>query len=177
MNNTAILQEYEKVTGVKATTNTFRKQMEPIIQSDQAMKTRSKDISSHSENTGRKYYDASGSQFRASSMHFINDVPAAATKNDTGPYIPEEVAAKRMKMDEEGQRIKVQNARKTLLKDPANRNVTLGPNCRVPPGDRQYLQEAFAKGGTCSSLNLYAGKFPGMTSKCPTIELKMFSFR
>ena len=72
--NTAILKEFSEVTQItKATTNTFRKSMEATIQSDHAMKTRSKDISSHSARTGSKYYDPSKGQFRASAMQFINE--------------------------------------------------------------------------------------------------------
>ena len=156
--NTAQLKEYASVTGTsKATTNTFRKAMEPAIQSDEALKTRSKAISSHSESTGAKYYDSSAPAFRASALHYIND----GEFEYEATQVSEEVVAKRQKLDEEGQKFSHDQAQGRIQKDPSKRNATLGKNCKVDPRSRVYMQRAFSKDGVFSGLRLFDGKFPG----------------
>ena len=161
MNNTAQLKEFSEVTQtLKATTNTFRKAMEPKIQSDQMLKTRSQVVASHDARTGSKYYDHSKSQFRASAMHFLN--PEANIDDNETAEVPEEVKAKRLKMDQEGQKAKLEKAREKLKKDPSKRNVTLGKNCKVRPESRVYMQKAFSDGGVFSHFGFSVGKFPGI---------------
>ena len=160
MVNTAQLKEYEKVTGLtNVSTNTFRKQMEPKIQSDHKMKTRSKDISSHSEQTGSKFYDNSSQMFRASAMHFIND---GEVDYEAETSIPPEVAAKRQKLDEEGQKTSLEKAKTKITKNPAKRNCTTGKNCKVISSDRYFLQRVFGDSGAFSYLEFHVGVFPGM---------------
>ena len=160
MINTAQLKEYEKVTELSnVTTNTFRKAMEPKIQGEHQMKTRSKDISSHSDQTGSKYYDNSAQMFRASAMHFIND---GEIDYEAETSVPDDVAAKRRRLDEEGLKVSLENAKTKIKKDPAKRNVTLGKNCKVIPADRWFMQRAFGEGGAFSDLQFHAGKFPGL---------------
>ena len=157
--NTAILKEFSEVTQItKATTNTFRKSMEATIQSDHAMKTRSKDISSHSARTGSKYYDPSKGQFRASAMQFINE---REVSYESETEVPANVAAKRLKMDKEGQKASIEKATQKLQKDPAKRNATRGRNCKVLPAERIYMQKAFAENGVFSVFKFSIGKFPG----------------
>ena len=161
LNNTAQLREYQEVTKVSnVTVNTFRRAMEPVIQSDHAMKTRSKDISSHSVQTGAKFYDNSAQEFRASAMHFIN-AGDGETVSQSQPSVPEEVVKKRRKLDQEGLKSSLEKAKLKLAKDPARRKVTLGKNCKVPPPDRLFMQESFSDGGIFSELKLHDGKFPG----------------
>ena len=159
MNNTAMLKEYATVTGTtKATTNTFRRAMEPAIQSNQDLKTRSKDIASHSETTGAKYYDASAPQFRAAAVHFIND---GEFEYESQSVVPEDIAAKRIKLDQEGQKSSLDKAKKKIGKDKSKRNVTLGSNCKVAPAHRVFMQESFSKDGPFSGFGFFKGKFPG----------------
>ena len=161
MNNTAMLKEYATVTGTtKATTNTFRRAMEPAIQSNQDLKTRSKDIASHSETTGAKYYDASAPQFRAAAVHYLND-GEFEYEYASQSFVPEEVAAKRIKLDQEGQKSSLEKARKKISKDKSKRNVTLGSNCKVLPAHRVFMQESFSKDGPFSGFGFFKGKFPG----------------
>ena len=157
--NTAILKEYAAVTGTtKATTNSFRKAMEPAIQSDEALKTRSKDIASHSEATGSKYYDSSAPQFRASAVHYINDREFEYASQSV---VPEDVASKRRKLDHEGQKASLEKAKKKISKDKSKRHVTLGSNCKVTPAHRVFMQESFSKDGIYSGFGFFNGKFPG----------------
>ena len=173
MNNTAMLKEYEKVTGLSnVTTNTFRKAMEPMIQGDQRMKTRSKDISSHSEQTGSKYYDNSSQMFRASAMHFINDDEVSY---EAETPVPENVAAKRRKLDAEGQKTSLDKAKAKIQKDPAKRNCTPGKNCKVISSDRWFLQRVFAEDGAFSNLKLHVGVFPGINYKHNSLAIITFS--
>ena len=159
MVNTAMLKEFAEVTQItKATTNTFRKAMESTIQSDDVMKTRSKDISSHSARTGSKYYDPSKGQFRASAMQYINE---GDVNYDIETPVPEEIARKRLKLDQEGQKASLEKANKKLQKDPAKRNATRGKNCKVLPAERVYMQKAFAEDGVFSAFKFSIGKFPG----------------
>lgn len=159
MVNTAILKEFADVTKItKATTNTFRKAIESTIQSDHTMKTRSKDIASHSASTGSKYYDPSKAQFRASAMHFFND---KEIEYESQTIVSEEVAAKRLKLDQDGQKASYEKANQKLQKDPAKRNATRGKNCKVLPSERIYLQKSFAEGGVFSEFKFSLGKFPG----------------
>ena len=170
LNNTAMLREYQQVTGLSnVTTNTFRKAMEPKIQGDHKMKTRSKDISSHSEETGSKYYDNSSQMFRASALHHIND--GEVDYKDETP-IPEEVAAKRRRLDLEGQKTSLDKAKTKIKKDPAKRNCTPGKNCKVVSADRWFLQRAFCDGGAFSYLKFHVGLFPGKNDCCnPYLQL------
>ena len=158
LQNTSMLREYARVTGTsKATTNTFRKAMEPAIQSNEAMKTRSKVISSHSVATGAKFYDSSAPAFRASALHFMNDGEIEYETSE----VPESVAAKRLKLDEEGQKYNQEKAQERIQKDPSKRNATLGKNCKVTPSARVWMQKAFSKDGVFSGLDLFKSKFPG----------------
>ena len=158
LQNTAMLREYARVTGTsKATTNTFRKAMEPAIQSNEAMKTRSKVISSHSVETGAKFYDSSAPAFRASALHFMNDGEIEYETSE----VPESLAAKRLKLDEEGQKYNQEKAQERIQKDPSRRNATLGKNCKVTPSARVWMQKAFSKDGVFSGLELFKIKFPG----------------
>ena len=166
--NTAILKEYSAVTGItKATTNSFRKAMEPAIQSDEALKTRSKDIASHSEATGSKYYDSSAPQFRAAAVHFLNDREFEYDSQS----VPEDVASKRRKLDHEGQRASLNKAKKKISKDKSKRNATLGSNCKVSPAHRVFMQESFSKDGIYSGFGFFNGKFPG---HCLCVTVKTF---
>ena len=159
MNKTAIMNEYAKVTGLKhVTVNTFRRAMEPQIQGDHTMKTRSKDISSHSEQTGSKYYDETASQFRCAAMHFLNE---GEMEYENQSQVPEEIEKKRLKLDEEGKQSHLQKAKMRVVKDPTKRKATTGKSCTVVPADRAYMQSAFGKDGVHSDLNLHDGKFPG----------------
>ena len=164
MNKTAMLNEYAKVTGLKnVTVNTFRRAIEPQIQGDHKMKTRSKDISSHSEQTGSKYYDESASQFRCAAMHYLNE-GEVEDETQTSEHVPDEIKAKRLKLDEEGQRANLEKAKLKVEKDPTKRKATTGKSCSVVPADRAFMQSAFGKDGVYSDLNFHAGKFPGNTS-------------
>ena len=161
--NTAQLKEYGTVTGTtKVTTNSFRRAMEPAIQSDQALKTRSKDISSHSESTGAKYYDASAPQFRAAAVHFLNDGEIDYASQSVPDDVPDAVAAKRIKLDQEGQKSSLDRAKMKISKDKAKRNVTLGKNCKVAPSHRVFMQESFSKDGIYSGFGLFNDRFPGI---------------
>ena len=160
MINTAILKEFAEVTKItKATTTVFRKGMETTVQSDEAMKLRSRDVASHDQRTGSKYYDPSKAQFRASAMQFIND---EEVNIETNTEVPDAVEAKRRKMDQEGKEVNLEKAKLKLKKDPAKRNATLGRNCKVRPADRVYMQIAFSDGGAFKEFKLFQGKFPGM---------------
>ena len=161
LNNTAQLREFKDVTNVSnVTVNTFRKGMEHKIQSDHAMKTRSRDISSHSVQTGSKFYDKTAAEFRCSAMHFIND--GDIDDQTQASEVPEDVARKRLKLDQEGLKSSLEKAKLKLTKDPTKRNVTMGKNCKVSPTDKHYMQNAFSKDGVFASLQLHSGKFPGL---------------
>ena len=170
MNNTAILREYAEITNTAVpTTNTFRKAMEPKIQSEEALKVRSKDIASHSSDTGSKFYDRSAPQFRCSAMQFINQ-DCEEVDEAGGSSVPDNVSAKRQKLDEDGKKARMQKAKNKLKKDPTKRNVTLGKNCKVKPADRQFMQVAFSRGGCFDGHKFFSGKFPG------TKALKLFEY-
>ena len=161
--NTAQLKEYATVTGItKVTTNTFRRAMEPAIQSDQALKTRCKDIASHSESTGAKYYDASAPQFRAAAVHFLNNGEIDYASQSVQDDVPDAVAAKRIKLDQDGQKSSLDRAKMKISKDKSKRNVTLGKNCKVAPSHRVFMQESFSKDGIYSGFGLFNDTFPGI---------------
>ena len=159
MNRTTILNEFAKVTGLKnVTVNSFRRAMEPTIQGDHAMRTRSKDIASHSVQTGSKYYDESAATFRCSAMHFINE---GEIEYETQTDVPEEIQSKRLKLDEEGKKTNLEKARLRVEKDPSKRKATTGKSSSVVPADRVFMQTAFGKDGVYSDLSFHVGKFPG----------------
>lgn len=159
MINTSQLKEYAEVTNItKATTTVFRKGIETTVQSNEAMKLRSRDVASHDHRTGSKYYDPSKAQFRASAMQFIND---EEVNIETNTEVPDVIEAKRMKMDQDGKKANLEKSKLKLKKDPAKRHATLGRNCKVRPADRVFMQIAFSDGGVFKEFNLFQGKFPG----------------
>ena len=66
----SIIEEFAKVNNIiNATPTSLRRALEPIIQEDSRMKTRSKALGMHSSTTGAKYYDKTAGIFKASAIH------------------------------------------------------------------------------------------------------------
>ena len=139
--------------------------MEPTIQGYHAMRTRSKDIASHSVQTGSKYYDESAATFRCSAMHFINE---GEIEYETQTDVPEEIQSKRLKLDEEGKKANLEKARLRVEKDPSKRKATTGKSSSVVPIATYLLTKRLHCGHSLfTSRKVIKAAQVGQTSRCP----------
>ena len=159
----SILEEYARVNNIHGlTATTLCQTLEPYVQSSHSMSTRSKNVTSHSQQVGEKFYDQSQSQFRLSSLHFVGHQEGILGGPDNAAEEGEdyETQEKRRKLDEEDNKKAKELAREVLRKTKVNRQVTLGKTCNLLPKNRTYLQELFSSSGALSHLGLHENKFP-----------------
>ena len=155
----SILEEFGKVTNVDwMTATSLRRQLEPVIQGNDVMKTRSKSIAQHTAATGSRHYDRTEPEFRAAAMHHIGtqDGSDISKRKDD---ISEEVASKRARIEKEDDAAKISAALANIQKSKL-RNVQLGKTCNVLPQDRGFLQSVFSKGGEYHKYLDHDNKFP-----------------
>lgn len=161
----SILEEYSNVNGLpKVTSNTLRATLEPHIQSQHVMKTRSKHIASHSSGTGSKFYDKNQAEFRASAIHYVSQKEGLLDPSEEarGIELDEERTANRRRIEEDDLRRARENAKETLEKNARRQNRSLGRNTKLLPENRLIVQEIFSENGSLASLGLFKSKFPGM---------------
>ena len=158
----SILEEYGEVTGLDFITQTaIRRTMEPRIQSDPILKPRSKTIAQHDVGVGQKYYDATAPAFRGVTMHLINEAEGTNKLVEEEEDVPEDVVAKRMRLDETDRAANVANAKKFLQED-ANKNVKRNKaGNKMSSEDRDFLQTVFSAGGDYEGVFNGFSKFPG----------------
>ena len=155
----SILEEFGKVTEVDwLTATSLRRSLEPAIQGNDIMKTRSKTIAQHSAATGSKHYDKTEPQFRAAAMHFIG-TQEGSNSPAIRDEVSEEVAAKRARIEKDDNAAKISAALANVQKS-KERNQQLGKNCNVLYKDRQFLQKAFSEGGKYHTFLASYDKFP-----------------
>ena len=156
----SILEEFGLVTNIGWCTQTsLRRSLEPSIQGNEVMRTRSKSIAQHSAATGSKHYDRTEPEFRAAAMHYIGTQDGSNVPSTSRVEITEEVAAKRARLEEEDNNAKISQALENVQKS-KKRNFTLGKNCKLLPEDREFLQNAFSKGGKFGQFLAPFEKFP-----------------
>ena len=157
-----MLEEYGEVNHLPDINFTdLRRGMEPKVQSNHTMKTRSKDVSNHSEQTGSKYYDQSRSGFRSASMYHINKLEGSKEVDyedeDEGN---DETVNKRAKLDDEEYEESVNQA-KERLRSSAPRKIPINSRCNLVPENRLFIQEEFSAGGKYAEVFSSFDVFPG----------------
>ena len=157
------MAEFGEVAGIDWCTQTsLRRSLEKPIQSNEAMKLRSKTVAQHSSSVGSKFYDRTAPEFRAAAMHHIgtqdgSDLPPSKKRGQE--KISDELAAKRARMEKEDDDAKIQSALENVQKS-KKRNVPLGKTCKVVPEDREILQIELSKGGRYGQFLSDYQKFP-----------------
>ena len=158
-----MMAEFGKVTGIDWCTQTsLRRSLEAPIQSNEAMKTRSKTIAQHSAAVGSKHYDRTAEQFRAAAMHHIGTQDGSAGPSGSKRVkdkISDELAAKRARMEKEDDQAKISHALENVQKQ-KKRNMKLGKNCKVLPESRLFLQKSLSKDGKYGRFLAEYDKFP-----------------
>lgn len=159
----SILAEYGSVTGdIHITTNSLRKELESKVRGSHQMSTRSKDVTMHSQQVGREFYDKTTQEFRASSMFYINSREGNFDNDEVDVVpVPEEIQAKRARLESQAKEVNLQKAKETLALHQVSRKWVVGKNCTVLPSDREFLQRTLGCNGSLSAMNLHLGKFPG----------------
>ena len=156
----SMLWEFSQVTNIESiTTKSLRRSLEPHVQGNEKMLTRSKAISQHSAKVGQKFYDRSGEDFRGAAMFYITG-QEGVNKRSLNEIEEGKDVEKRAKLAEDDRKAKVEKA-KEVLKRNVNRNMQLGKTCKVLPVDRLFLQESFAVDGKFAYVLEDFEKFPG----------------
>ena len=159
----SMMAEFGEVAGVDWCTQTsLRRSLEKPIQSNEAMKTRSKTVAQHSSSVGSKFYDRTAPEFRAAAMHHIgsqdgSDLPASQKRGHE--KISDELASKRARIEKEDNAAKIKSALENVQKS-KKRNVKLGKSCKVLPENREFLQIELSKGGRYEQFLAGYDKFP-----------------
>ena len=157
----SMMEEYGKVAGVEwCTATSLRRSLAPHIQRNSQMQLRAKAVAQHSAAVDSKYYDRSEGAARAGALyHILNkEVDSASLIDDSG--VTPEILAKRKKIEEDDNDLKVQKAMETVQRR-TSKKVKLGKSCKVAPSDRQFLQDSLSKDGKFSDMLPSQRKFPG----------------
>ena len=158
----SIMSEYGEVTGLDFINQTaIRRTLEPKIQTNEILKTRSKAIAQHTVGVGQKYYDATAPAFRGVSMHLINEAEGTNKLIEEEEDVPEDIAAKRLKLDESDKAANLVNAHKVLEENATKVIRRNKAGNKMSSDDRDFLQKAFASGGDFEGFFNDFSKFPG----------------
>ncbi len=159
----SLMAEFGEITGIDWCTQTsLRRSLEKPIQSNEAMKTRSKTIAQHSAAIGSKYYDRTAEEFRAAAMHHIGTQDGSAGPSGSKRVqeeVSDELAAKRKRMKKEDEQAKITHALENVQKH-KKRNMKLGKTCKVLPDSRLFLQTSLSKDGKYGRFLAEYSKFP-----------------
>ena len=156
------MSEYGEVTGSDLINQTaIRRTLEPKIQTNEIMKTRSKAIAQHTVGVGQKYYDTTAPAFRGVSMHLINEAEGTNKLIDEEEEVSDDIAAKRLKLDESDKAANLVNAHKVLEENAMKVVRRKKAGNKMDSDDRNYLQNAFASGGDFEGFFSDFSKFPG----------------
>ena len=94
-------------------------------------------------------------------MHLINEAEGTNKLVEEEEDVPEDVVAKRMRLDETDRAANVANARKFLQED-ANKNVKRNKaGNKMSSEDRDFMQTVFSAGGDYEGIFNGFSKFPG----------------
>ena len=155
-----MLWEYGQVNQIeKITFTSLRRGLEAKVQSNHAMKTRSKDVNNHDQKTGAQYYDRSKSDFRSVSMHYVNTGEGSAEAAYEPQDVNDEVANKRAKLDDAEKEESVNEARKKMQTRVRKTRIT--SRCHLLAEHRTLIQEMFSQGGKYEDAIAGHETFPG----------------
>ena len=155
----SILHEVSKVTGVKnINTTSFRRALDHFMQGKKGLMERTKDVAYHSESVQRRHYVKTRGAFRASALHYVSSKRGASQPSSSNE-VSEEQRAKRAKLDQQDQEASRKKAMELLRKN-AEKNIQLGPQCKLLPPDRRFLQSSLGSGQKFDLLKNFK-KFPG----------------
>ena len=158
----SMMHEYGEVTGSDFINQTaIRRTLEPKIQTNEIMKTRSKAIAQHTVGVGQKYYDTTAPAFRGVSLHLINEAEGTNRLIHEDEDVPDDIAAKRLKLDESDKAANLVNAQKVLEENAMKVVKRKKAGNKMDSDDRNYLQNAFASGGDFEGFFNSFSKFPG----------------
>ena len=131
----SLLDVYSSVIGVEhATVNSIRRSLEGFIRNnpDKIDRKRIRTVQSHSEEVGLAYYDRGAGDYRSGVVHKMSKLEGS---HSILAPVPEDVAAKRAKRDEEDKKIREEAAVGTSQK------VNISKTAKVLPNDRTFMQK------------------------------------
>ncbi len=134
----SLLDVYSGVIGVDhATVNSIRRSLEGFIRNnpDKIDRKRIKTVQSHSEEVGLAYYDRGAGDYRSGIVHKLSKHEGSHSKPEP---LPDDVAAKRAKQEQEDQKIREEAAAGTSKT--VNININLS-KAKVLPKDRTFMQK------------------------------------
>ena len=152
----SLLDVYSGVIGVEhATVNSIRRSLEGFIRNnpDKIDRKRIRTVQSHSDEVGLAYYDRGAGDYRSSVVHKMSKHEGS---HSTLAPVPEDVAAKRAKREEQDKKI-----REEAVVGPSQK-VNISKTAKVLPDDRTFMQKLLSS-EKYSALHPIqaASQFPG----------------